>query len=160
MTPKMALGSRPQSIRREFSSRAFDVTATDPRIVPLMVWGLKNFQNACWKARRREKADGSGCWGVRDAAPPPPAAAAAVMVVGSVCLWKSVDVWLGMKECCRSNVAGEHLRDMRGCCGRCMVLCGTFPFTSLLYGREEGIISDCSSGCMFFSIVFYVGIVL
>lgn len=153
----MALGSRPQSTRREFSRRAFDVTATDPRMVPLIVWGLKNFQNACWKARRREKADGSGFLGVRAA---PPAAAVMVVVVGFVCLWKNVDVWLGMKECCRSDVSGEHLRDMRGCCEQYMVMCGVFPFNSLLYGRD-GIIRHYLSESMFFPIVFfYDGIVI
>ena len=32
------------------SIKTRDVTAIDPRMVPLIVWGLRNFQNALWKS--------------------------------------------------------------------------------------------------------------
>ena len=37
------------------SARA--VTAMDPRIVPLIVCGRKNFQNACWNANARSTGE-------------------------------------------------------------------------------------------------------
>ena len=45
-TPRIAVGSSHQLIKLGFSKMAFAVTAEEPRIVPRMVWGLRNFQKA------------------------------------------------------------------------------------------------------------------
>lgn len=52
---------RPQSMRWLFSRTALAVTAQDPRMVPRMVWGLRNFQKAFWKARTRDATEGAPC---------------------------------------------------------------------------------------------------
>jgi hypothetical protein len=43
-----------------FSKSAFAVTAAEPKMVPRMVWGRRNFQKASLKARALSRGLGSG----------------------------------------------------------------------------------------------------
>ena len=61
------------------------MTAIEPRMVPLMVCGRRNFQKACWKATRRCMGEITTPAGCPAPAPPSAVADAAEETVQALC---------------------------------------------------------------------------